>query len=249
MNNLPYVGITGITEVGQSEAILRFARDLGWPRERLIMLGVLASYKGLVWGQPANPKQYVDIARLDEVVVDDERAFNLVHYNSRAQGLSTQLEDLLGLATAITGVQLNVAWPNASQLRRLRTRMYLKVVLQIGAEAWGMIGRDGGRLVEGLRQYAGLVDYVLIDPSGGLGRAFDPDFAAEVLVTLAGADLGMKLGIAGGLEPGKLEVLKPLLAIYPDLSWDAQGRLRDENDELDLGRCQDYLTESYELPI
>lgn len=248
MRTKPYAGITGITTRSQSEAIIEIAEEIGWPRDYKLMIGALASYKGLAFGKLANPNQYVYVDDIDTILIGDSRVLNLVHYNSRAAGLFAQIRDVIKRVTYADGVQLNIAWPDRYQLQRLRERIYTTVVLQIGPNAYKMAG-DPLKLIVKLENYRGLIDYVLIDPSGGLGRSFDVGFATDVLGELIQADLGYRLGIAGGLGPDNVDKLEPLLSTFEGyaLCWDAQSRLRDGEDRLDLGRCRDYLEASAEL--
>lgn len=246
MKTKPYVGITGVTSIVQSEAIAGYAELLGWPRTHKVMVGALASYKGLR-GRSANPRQYVGVDQIDSVFVNDRVCLNLIHYNSRANGLFAQLNELLSDARYVDGVQLNISWPWLDALRRLQSRFYTVITLQISSRAYQMIGGTPTRLVSTLAPYEGLIEYVLIDPSGGTGKDFDSHLAKVMLKTLVDSGLGMKWGIAGGLGRGKLERLRPLLEIDPGLSWDAQARLRTISDELDESLWKPYLEESRKL--
>ena len=249
MKTKPYIGITGVTCREQVEAIVEMADRIGLPRTHQLMIGVLASYRSLVWGELADPHQYVQVEVLNGVFVNDRRLFNLVHYNSRADGLVRQLVDLVSRVDCADGVQLNIPWPAVSSLRRHRERAYTPVVLQISHRAYCEVGGTPERLVERLRGYAGVIEYVLFDPSGGLGKDFDGKQAESILAALVEAELPFRYGVAGGLAPGKLQRLKPLLEIYSELSWDAQGGLRNQARQLDLGRCRRFLEESYDLIV
>lgn len=247
MYTQPYIGITGITTQRESEALVQMAESLGWPQSHGLMVGVLASYKGLSRGCLANPRQYVAMDRLDEVLVDDGRLLNLIHYNSRASGLYGQLREVLQGLKCVDGLQLNIAWPDPRQLDRLRSHHYAQIVLQVGATAYRMVGATPDGLLRALQPYAGLIERVLIDPSGGTGQVFDRQFARTILRRLVESDLPMRWGIAGGLGPDNLYRLEDLLSIYPQLSWDAQARLRNDKDGLDLAKCRYYLEASLAL--
>lgn len=246
MISKPYVGITGVTTRLQSEAISKYAEELGWPLTTQIMIGVLASYKGLR-GQLANPKQYPAVKQIGTVLINDRGFLNLVHYNSRADGLSAQLTEVLSDAIWADGVQLNIPWPHPDALRRFRNRTYMTVVQQISMRAYRMAGGTPGRMVKHLAAYEGLIEHVLIDPSGGTGHVFDVEYAKTVLAALVDSQLEFKWGIAGGLGMDNIGRLRPLLDIYPDLSWDAQARLRSADDQLDPGMWEPYLAASWSL--
>jgi hypothetical protein len=111
-----------------------------------------------------------------------------------------------------------------------------------------MVGFSARGLVDKLSQeYAGLVDYILLDPSAGLGIALDPQWADEYLKVLQVADLGMGLGVAGGLSASTLGLIAPLINDFPDLSIDAESLLRDKNDHLDIGQAKDYIGRALQL--
>ncbi|MDO8571756.1 MAG: hypothetical protein Q7R79_03695, partial [bacterium] len=96
-----------------------------------------------------------------------------------------------------------------------------------------------------VKTYEQLIDYVLLDPSGGTGKMFDPRVERTYLDKLA--DLGVGLGVAGGLSPSTLHLLQPLINDYPNLCIDAEGRLRNQDDQLDLTVAGSYLQKAYEL--
>ena len=63
----------------------------------------------------------------------------------------------------------------------------------------------------------------------------------EYLATIQAKELGVGLGVAGGLCAERLYLLDGLLDEFPNLSIDAEGRLRDANDQLDLSAAKDYV--------
>ena len=100
-----------------------------------------------------------------------------------------------------------------------------------------------------VKEYLGLVDYILLDPSGGRGESFHPeamDWFLEDLQKEVGNKIG--LGVAGGLSAETLkQQIGPLVKKYPDLSIDAEGRLRDENDNLDLAKATLYIRKARKI--
>ncbi|MEO7617412.1 MAG: hypothetical protein ABIS59_01070 [Candidatus Saccharibacteria bacterium] len=247
MRNMAYIGITGIKTLAESDALARMTRELDFPASHCLMVGGLASYKGLKLGYVSDPKQYVLPNELNRSFLRADRLLNIVHYNSKIEGLSGQLDELLEVVDRADGVQLNIPWPQVSVIRRLREAS-TTVILQISSAASAMLEHDPDRIVDKLAGYEGLIDYVLIDPSGGVGLDFEPDYAAYVLAAFVTSGLSANWGIAGGLGPGRLGVLELLLEIYPELSWDAQARLRTvEGTSLDLAACRQYLVEGVEI--
>ncbi len=245
MNNLkPYIGITGLTERSQTDYLLDQTYQLGWPYSRKLMLGYLVGYKGLAFGEIANPEQYIPRNNIESVMLTNEHAMNIIHYNSRASGLYLQLSDLLRPMQLVDGVQLNIAWPAVAQLRRFRRWNYCRVILQLGRTSVRLIAGDCRLLVDRLRPYEQFIDYVLIDMSDGNGIHFDLKLAEQMITALVLSGLDIRWAVAGGLSAGGVERLAPLLDIYPELSWDATGKLRDRADKLDPGACRAYLESS-----
>jgi len=114
-------------------------------------------------------------------------------------------------------------------------------VLQIGGHAFEMINDSPKQLAAKVAEYNEVVEYVLLDPSGGYGKPLDPDRARDYLLALKAQNLGMGLGVAGGLSPTTLDPVRPLSREFPDLSIDAEGRLRTLEDHLDLAVSSEYL--------
>jgi hypothetical protein len=247
MRNMAYIGITGIKTLAESHALARMTRELGLPETHCLMMGGLASYKGLKLGYVSDPKQYVLPYELNRSFLRHDRVLNIVHYNSKVEGLSGQLDELIRAIDRADGVQLNIPWPRPSVIRRLRVPSAI-VILQVSSAASAMLDHDPDRIAAKLAEYDGLIDYALIDPSGGVGRNFEPEYAVNALTALVASGLSICWGIAGGLGPGRLGVLEPLLEIYPELSWDAQARLRTvDGQALDLAACRQYLREGVAL--
>lgn len=248
MRKTAYIGITGVKSLDESSALLRLARDLPLPPSHRLMIGGLASYKSLRLGYVADPSQYILPTELNETLICDPQIMNIVHYNSRHDELLEQIRNVLEVVYNAEGIQLNIEWPNPEILRVLRNEGAPIVVLQVSAAASEVLDHDPVRLARRLAEYEGLIDYALIDPSGGTGQGFDPEYGEAVLSELVKTDLSIQWGIAGGLGPGRLDGLVPLLELYPELSWDAQARLRTtDGSALDLVACEQYMREGIAL--
>ena len=90
---------------------------------------------------------------------------------------------------------------------------------------------------------------ILFDMSGGTGAAIDVAETERVLEALygsfGGADAGgANIGVAGGLDPVAVVALAPLFARWPDLTIDAEGRLRDKDDALDCEKARQFVHRS-----
>lgn len=248
----PYIGITGFTKPDEvASALQSFPNH---PHRRL-MIGVLATWKSLR-GIPMKPrwqKQVPDPTAIPSLLSNDARAVNLVHFSTEEGQESTILADLCRIhelaGPFFQGFQLNLAWPEVRPLDEYRTavgRVY-RIVLQIGQRAVEVAGGTPSGIVGMLNRYIGQIDDVLLDPSGGLGKAFDTERARQFLSAIAEQGWNLGLGVAGGLGPDSLNLVEPLVAEFPNLSIDAQGLLRNPKNDLDSEAVRNYLTKARQL--
>lgn len=251
---MAYIGVTGFTKRIQVLEALSVYPDY-YGRRYQLMVGVLASWRSLRslplkprWQQRTPPN-----SKLGQIFLADPRIENLIHYSASPEHADDLFEDLIALHNLagphINGFQLNIAWPSpkalGSYLQRYSTET--KFVLQLGAHALRRAHDSPEAVAIWLRDYDGLIDAVLIDPSGGRGLPFDPHIALQYLVAISLRNPDLDLGLAGGLGPDSLNHLKPILKHFDDLSIDAEGRLRDENNDLDLSRVKQYLIGAQQL--
>lgn len=160
-NSRGYVGVTGVTSVGESRACVDLWRatwsEIGREPTHDLMLGVLATSKTLA-GFPAKKwARYPDRDRIADCFVRELGVLNLIHYApAGAYGrsecgysgllqlepdeLATAVADDLSLAMAYAGslcdgIQVNCPWPNKYGVRRFREEYPLaRIVLQVGPE-------------------------------------------------------------------------------------------------------------------
>jgi phosphoribosylanthranilate isomerase len=180
---------------------------------------------------------------------ESQDCLNLVHYNTRDQhGLTHQLEDVLGWAGPLCdGIQLNIAWPDPRAIQSLRlAKPRVKIVLQINRGAMEACDNDAIRVASRVgEQYASLVDYVLVDFSGGKGEPFEPihtmAYLAELKHQRECAGASYQLVVAGGLCAENLNrLLAPITQMIPSISIDAEGGIRTD-DTLDIEKVLAYL--------
>ena len=251
----PYIGVTGFMsrwDVG--EAIKELFSDgihsSGQPDQLThdLMVGVLASSKTLA-GQPSKwPNRYPRVDAISKLFPPDRRTLNLIHYaTDNRDMLGKQLAQLVQLGGPyLDGFQLNIAWPDPWQLRELRGK---RLVLQLGKRALKEDCDSPGRVGARLAQYHGLITDVLIDASGGLGLPLDPTNVLEYVRAIARFCPNLGIGVAGGLSADTLELLQPIVAEFPWISIDAEGRLRtpQPEDQLILHATRRYLHGSRDL--
>jgi hypothetical protein len=241
MRPVPYIGVTGFMSQGEVAAALNAFRDGPATGGRKIMVGVLASSKTLAGQKNKWPNRYPaprDIARLFST---DPRALNLIHYATDDQStLDEQLRTLLRLGGPnLHGFQLNMAWPDPGALEVLEGK---RVVLQIGAKAIALAG-DAEDIASCVDEYThdGHITDVLIDASGGKGVPMDPDLVIACVDAIADWHPDLGIGVAGGLSAATLGSLRPITGTFPFVSIDAEGRLRTDDDRLDVAAMQEYL--------
>lgn len=244
----PYIGITGFMRREDSYEPLSRMALLG--SDRLFMVGVLASLKTLR-GQENNLKnRYPEVRNIPRIFNDNHRALNLIHYNTKdTSSLCDQLFWLTDIGgPSLWGFQLNIAWPSLVALTEYRVRYpNSTLVLQVGSKAMKEAGYNPGILLAKVGMYRSLVNYVLLDPSGGGGKSLDPEELKKYLGPLYASGMELGYGVAGGLSSTTLNLLEPLVKEFPDISIDAEGRLRDANDNLDQYLAVQYVKEACQL--
>ena len=250
--NTPYIGITGFISPNEVAAVLA---TLSAEPSRLLMCGVLLS-NALLSGEPSDaPNRCPHPDAIAGIFSDDPRCLNLVHYRPRA---GVNLTDAVTRAMDVGGpnchgVQINatrgVPWPDPAALIEFRNRSQARrIVLQAGREAMASVDADPARLAQRCAEYASIVTDVLVDASEGLGLPLDATRSSEYLEALAETSPNLGLVIAGGLHAGNTdELLSPLLPRWSHVSIDAEGRLRDAHDVLNIGAATAYLQAAYEL--
>ena len=248
----PYIGITGFMYPTEVDCAISCFPGVS-PRQ--LMVGVLASWKSLR-GIPLKTKwqkQFPSPDAIADLFFDDAKVLNLIHYSTKEGEESSLLQDMLKIhelaGPNFHGFQLNIPWPEIRLLDEYRTAMghNFRIVLQVGQKAMEVAGNTPKGLVEMLNHYVGIVDGILLDPSGGYGKPFDTERARELLSTVKDKSWDIGLGVAGGLGPDSLGLVEPLLAEFPDLSIDAQRKLRDSENNLDLNAVKAYLGKALQM--
>lgn len=247
-----YIGITGFTSRDEVDAVLAALPD---SPGRLLMCGVLLSNALLAGDASDAPNRCPPPDAIAGIFSDDPRCLNLVHYRPQP---GANLADALARASEVGGphchgVQINATrgrpWPDAGALTEYLARSRpSRIVLQAGREAMASVDGDVARLAARCAEYDGLVTDVLVDASEGLGLPLDASRSAEYLEAIASAAPGLGLVVAGGLHADNIEeLLSPLLPRWAGVSIDAEGRLRDADDVLDVGATVGYLGAALEI--
>lgn len=267
----PYIGVSGVVSPGMQFAIELTADRVGLEDTgRLLALGVKAVHKtqfldvenkyGRDW-YPVGAEDFTDAlwpqddkgfsigvaqAYLDvDHVLDPEYRR---HFTSRIMARG---------APWIQGIQFDMLpWHADPQmldyLEDVKNRYGIPVFLQCHKEAMHELGPKG--VARRLGQYAASIDYLLFDASHGTGTRMDAA-SLDPYLEEAQSQTNLEstgLAIAGGLDAKSVrEDLSELVAKYPILSWDAEGRLHPVNTDgkrpLDLDVVHDYLVASVDV--
>lgn len=248
----PYIGITGFKHRTQVNAVSLAHTG----SRRKLMVGVLASAKTLAGEHNPDGRspRCEDIA---QIFLRGERFLNLVHYYTADH---TLLEAQLDAAIRwggkdCHGLQLNIDWPDPAVLKGFRRSWPgKKLVLQLGGRFRPLTDCSADYLANrAVARYAGLVDYFLLDPSGGTGLQLDPFVLVKYLEALS--DIidedrwPIGLAVAGGLCADTLHLIDELCMMFHGLSFDAEGKLHGPDGQLDIGKCTRYLSASRGLSL
>ena len=248
----PYIGITGFTVPEEVAAVIR---SLPSSPERLLMCGVLLSNALLDGGTSDAPGRCPSPGSIAGIFSNDPRCLNLVHYRPRAEA---NLADVLARAMAIGGenchgVQINATkgapWPDPIALQEFRDRCQPgRIVLQVGGEAMRAAESRPDEIARRCASYESIVTDVLVDASEGMGVPLDAQRTIRYLAAIAEAAPRIGLVVAGGLCADNLDaLLSPLLPEWAEVSIDAEGRLRNSDDMLDVAAAVAYLKAGLEL--
>lgn len=238
MDIAPYIGITDFMTIEQVEKMFCVFRNHRPPgSKRQLHVGVMMSRKtlrgyGSKWAAVWPPKEKIaDIFGLEDV-------YNCLHYADYEYD-HHPCENLLKAISCggigLDAIQLDMIWPEPADIAGAihLSRRHPEVILQIGGYSLIAVGNSPTTLVERLADYDGVVDRVLFDQSMGHGRGME---AKELLPFIRAVHLHFpKLGlvVAGGLGPGTVGLVQPIVKEFPDVSIDAQGRLRPSGNSLD----------------
>jgi len=231
MGNKPYIGITGFKTKNEVKEVSKlFEENLGKiNNSHTAMFGFVTSTKRLEdYTKPGKTSPAVRDLQDLVYAVPDSFFPVLHHFTTNLNRLYDEVCQLHLQTGYGWGLQINSVWPLSDQVRRIKGAYpNKKIILQIPKEAIEKTEREieyPGRL----KKYSGLIDYVLIDPSGGLGMDFDTtscinlmNFTSEILPEVG-------VGLAGGLCASNVatQIWSVANKYGKPFSVDAEGKLR-----------------------
>lgn len=261
----PYVGITDFMNKTQVERMLEvLAREspkdfkkqmmlVAGKLPRQLMVGVMMSHKTL----HGIPTKWTAAFPAKESIRDifgiHPFAFNTLHY---ADYDTIDVAESIELATTFGGpnmhaIQLDMIWPDPGLIKNYRdNHPGIQVIIQGNSKAMKAVNNDPLYFACCLKAYGYCVDYVLLDKSMGKGLGMDAMGLLPYARAVAEHVPDMGIAAAGGLGPDTLNLLEPLIAEFPNLSIDAQGKLRPSGnalDPIDWNMASEYLTKALRL--
>jgi hypothetical protein len=256
----PYIGITGLASQEEVERVIAEFHQAGYTMNspHLPMLGFLVSCESLSNPtlRPVN-RRYPRFADVRDLLKQTgRRVFTMIHYESGLYALAEQVTRMFdriyeeGLCRAI---QLNIPWPNVSQVQLLKREFpELKIVFQLSHKSIeAMSDAPAKDIVDRLEDYGDSLSYVLIDPSAGRGKAFEIENSFELelyygLSQLPYLTLGFAGGFTGDNVARRLEKIKAATG-RTNFCIDAESGLRDQvtkaygDDLLNIEKVKAYL--------
>jgi hypothetical protein len=204
------------------------------------------------WSKAFPPKEA--IAGIFEAGAGE--TMNCLHYaDYDAVDITDNLANAIGYGgAAMNALQLDMVWPDPIAVESaLPLDRRPEVILQVGAVALEAVHSDPKKVVERLYEYEGVVDYILLDKSMGRGLGMDAvgllPFAHAIANEFFKFD-SFGLVAAGGLGPTTLNLVEPLVEVFPNISIDAQGKLRPSGsalDPIDWDMAEEYLKQALAL--
>lgn len=252
----PYIGITDFLNFEQVEKMLGVFNTYKPPSsKRMLHIGVMMSFKTLNniesrWTNVFPKKETIaDIFRASRA-----NAYYCLHYadydnNTKHCDLAKAIS--YG-GTHISALQLDMIWPDPKMIEKAlgESGTNIEVILQIGRNALEMIGNSPFKVVEKLKTYNGIIQRVLVDKSMGGGVPMIPKELRPFVEAIKENFTHIDIGVAGGLGPNTIHLVGPLIKEFPDLSIDAQGKLRPSGNAkypIDWQMAETYIIKALRL--
>lgn len=256
--NVRYIGVTDVKSKTQSEILCDVLSDTSNSK---VHIGVMTSWRTITENKVPSKwdKVWLPTQDLHTPFIDSSKVFNVIHYVDYEVGGRSSGSDLIKVfnfgGKNCHGLQLDMIWPSINILEDFKTEFpEAKLILQVGRSAVSLIS-EGSNFLETCRRindrlafYGGLVDYVLVDMSGGQGIEIDLNYTRGMLDSLMD-DFSdqFSFAVAGGLCHTNVHRLENLAKDFPNLSIDAQGKLRPSGnfaDPLNIDLAAKYVVES-----
>ncbi|MCX6735899.1 MAG: hypothetical protein NTZ13_02350 [Candidatus Parcubacteria bacterium] len=251
---IPYVGITDFMTFEQVQQMLAvFKSNLAPSQNRRLHVGVMMSYKTLHNLETRWTKAFPKKENIADIFSSSE-TMNCLHY-ADYEAIDVQCSIAKAISyggNGINALQLDMIWPNPDYIAKavFASGVNLEVILQIGKNAIEEANDDPKEVVKRLSGYKDIVQYVLLDKSMGQGLGMDATGLIPFAKAVKEAFPEISIVAAGGLGPESVGLVKPLVLEFPDISIDAQGKLRQSGnalDPIDWNMAEMYLIKALAL--
>ncbi len=243
MDTNRYIGVTGFKH--REEIITCKVHSIG--QEPIIMYGILTSAKSLTHPSKEGTRR-PSLENFNSLLWEiPQGSLATIHHCTANRKFLTELDTILSKDSIydrglVKAVQINQRLPEINEMEKTKKKYSgLKMILQLEPEDLATPYETGKKI----KDYDGLVNYIIIDPSRGIGKTLD---MYATLVMLQEIKIPMIPVIAGGLHAGNVgEVISFFRKEYGEnFSIDAEGRLRDADDSLSIEKMSAYVTAAYE---
>lgn len=239
----PYVGVSCFDSPDQVWAVRKALLP-----DRLLMVGGAMHGDARNWSPaPQWPKRTLSPEKLRQIffLPTADNVLNLLHYTPAGGDLGVHLCNAHEVCGAyLHGMQLNTdSLPDIKALEFYRRR-FPRSVLVIAARRRTVesLRFDPKRIGERLAEYDGVANYVMVDPSEGMGKEQDPTFVLRCFEEISARMTRVGLVAVGGLSADNVsEKLSPLARRFP-IGTDAEGKLRTADDNLNVAETIRYVT-------
>lgn len=256
MKTEPYIGITDFTSFEQVRRMLDVFRKHRHPESRRILhVGVMMSYKTLNDIESMFSGVFPHYDTVASILRStDEDVYNCLHYadyGSRTR--STDLVRALQYAGPfVDAIQLDMTWPDPEMVRNAiwTSDKDIEVILQVGRSIFDECRGDPDKIVNRLERYEGVIHRVLLDKSMGHGLGMNSAELIPFVQAIKARFPAFRLVTAGGLGPNSINLVEPLIRVFPDISIDAESKLRPSGsilDPIDWNMASTYLIRALEL--
>ena len=248
----PYTGVTGFTHHSQVENVLDLIQPAANGDQRLIMCGVVLSNARIAGEEPRLPNRYPPVSVIPNVFLGAYGLLNLIHYRPHRADADTLLKAIETGGPDCHGIQINSPaaepWPRPAELEKLAKQTPTsRIVLQVSTAAMDEVKREDDEIVRRCQAYDGVVTDVLVDRSAGSAASANIAKSIRTAVAIDQACPRITVGFAGGLSQQNVWQHARYAAYamgHNRFNLDAEGRLRNRNDIMQLEKAAMYLDEA-----
>jgi hypothetical protein len=251
----PYIGINDFTDVCQVKEMSRvFSEHLPQGSERKLYVGAMMS-RGSLLGAPGRmEKRFPPKERIAEIFSLDE-TYNCLHYAEYEYDpdfCKNFSEAIAYGGIGIHAVQLDAYWPDPGYVAECvhRSRKSIDVILQISSPAFDEAGKKPLKLLERLEDYEGVINGVLLDRTMARGLGLETYNLVPFVRAIRQRYPSLHVGVAGGIGPKSMHLVKPFISEYRDVSIVAHEQLRPSGnvlDPIDWDMAKEYLVKALHL--